>query len=234
MKWPTFADAKQSEAACSNIFFQRCSKYSIGRDDETWRLLLTGKSCAWIGLPGIGKTTAINGLFLRSIQSLGADNGFDRVIFRISSTIYDIRICAGHIEISTALAFTLREAEEYMNGVYDENEDSLSKKKIVAFLELKEAESDPTCFLPTLVTTSSRQVFSSSLKTMEKKGIYFFVIDPWSKEEIQAMIETLLMFGGTSANFLRECWELRYAEVGGIPRIVTADPIRYSGYLNQM
>ena len=106
------------------------------------------------------------------------------------------------------------------------------KIKIAAFLELRESEADPQCFLPTLVTSSSRDVFSQTLKTIKKTGFDFLVTDPWSKEEIQVMVETICAFEGESVPFLRECWEDRFASVGGIPRIVAASESRYESYLD--
>ena len=102
MTWPTFFDDSDNKSKSSEgkrILFRRVAEHALKREQQTEESFCSNKSAVYIGIPGIGKTLALNYVLLRCLHSW-APNGlpqlkyanipFCRVIFRLRNGYYVI------------------------------------------------------------------------------------------------------------------------------------------------
>ena len=229
--WPSFGKSvsKQEEARGRRVLCVRGARHAVGAVNATMEHLREGKKVAWVGLPGIGKSSALSHLLLEYLHHMGEVGWYDNVLVRIGSTLqcfsYD-QTTTNQVTVYSADCDDLADTESLCNKIYrmrlqqkdynsDENDGTLD---VVLLLELKEMESDPI-----FTSASSREAQKTLVSLMKGQG-KFYLRDPHSFPELYFMREILHIT--TSCAGLPSRLQLReYADrVGNLPRfLLSAD-----------
>ena len=212
----------------------RGARHAVGAVNATMEHLREGEKVAWVGLSGIGKSSALSHLLLEYLQHMGEVGWYDNVLVRIGSTLlcfsYD-QTTTNQVTVYSADCDDLADTESLCNKIYrmrlqqkdynsDENDGTLD---VVLLLELKEMESDPKFALPFFTSASSREAQKTLVSLMKGQG-KFYLRDPHSFPELYFMREILHIT--TSCAGLPSRLQLReYADrVGNLPRfLLSAD-----------
>lgn len=81
--WPSFmADMKQDHATNRNLYFHRHKGLNGVRVAETLDRLLTSTHVAWIGLPGIAKSTGVNYILMKLVSELSENSVYTYILYR--------------------------------------------------------------------------------------------------------------------------------------------------------
>ena len=229
MSWPGLngdLDSKQLNVILPNVLFHRSSNECLGREENTVRILLSDDCVAWIGLPGIGKTASTNVIMLEIIRKMvegrtEENPNVPTVLFvRMSKNCFIIKRSAGQWQVES-----FKSDISNLSEVFDELSENYGKRNVLGLVELDENEEDPKAFFRLFVSTSSRNVQGSVLKTMMKAGCAVYLCDPWPKQQLEIAAAVLSHLSRD-----KQCvkdWETRFARVGGLPRIVFASDVDY-------
>jgi hypothetical protein len=70
-RWPTITgDAKQLDIFGESVLFRRVENASLGRENESMRILKKSLPVIWIGWPGIGKSSISSVMLVKAIQQM--------------------------------------------------------------------------------------------------------------------------------------------------------------------
>ena len=228
-EWPFFADTKQRDATGRDVVFRRLGLADRARVDHTVQRLRGGRLTAWIGAPGIGKSTGMNDVLLKLLQNLGDDGWPAQVAVRVHPFIHVFTLDAGHVHVTTHDAKDLSQV-----GLLSRE---LQENKGVLLLELLEDESGPSIACPVAVTLSNQHA-DEKLKEMCKSGLEWLVVGPPSLEEIRAMALFLLARGdvtlGESAEVVLATVEKRFDVVGPILRYILCTEMVYDAHVREL
>ena len=181
--WPSFRETKQEEEPNLHIFFQRMGPSSIGRFEETVKLLCEDETVVVTGLSGTGKSTEVNAMLMLFLRHLGTEGWPNKVAYRYDDEIsifsFDEK---GNPSVTCMPCKTLDVAKDVSKMLLREwqsAENNRSSKPVrpVLFLEVGEDEKNPQSALPTLVYLSNRLV-KETTKTWSKEYANYFLFDP--------------------------------------------------------
>ena len=111
------------------MLFACGARHAVGAVHATMERLRGGKDVAWIGLPGIGKSSALSRLLLQFLKHMGEVGLYDIVLLRVGSTLlcfcYDQ--VTSRVTVYAADCNNLSEAENMCSEIYkmypESNED---------------------------------------------------------------------------------------------------------------
>jgi len=193
LQFPSMLDtSKQEDIVAPNILFRRVKDVDNLRFDQTIELLKERRHVAWIGHPGIGKSTEASCLLMEFIRRLGEPEWPAVVAHRVNKKLYIYsKNGNGQIECSSQPCKTKNDVFDYCHS----NFDHVAIPSVVLFLELGENENDPDVGkVPTFIAISSRET-EATLKTMWKsKRLAFFVVRPHSISEMRMMTRVMFHF----------------------------------------
>ena len=233
MMWPTFhdeGDYKSLKSECKHILFRRVALHALKREEQTEHSLNNNDCVIYVGIPGIGKTLALNYVLLRCLHSW-APNGlshlkydefrFDRVIFRLGDGFYVITKTTkkGDERLSADVKFVMSEELKDVNDECDRH--GYTYENTLLLLELREGEHEvddsPVNYMATTSSRGANDVFKSAYKG----NGHFYLMDPWSYPECLAMGRVLDAAAGGSADnrgSVAQKVETKFEYTGGVVR----------------
>ena len=236
--WPSFlSTTKQSSAPCTDIYIRRMRMHNINRTLSTIELLKKSKNVAWLGSPGISKSTDMNFVLMELIRHLGDDGWPSIVTYRVGPIILEFKWSDNDVVVSEFPGNHFNNVDDYVNRFK-----SLPRnKRPVLLLDMKESESDPDFYIPMLVTQSSRDA-DQSMKSMFKGGCKKLLMEPWSYDEVNGLIHAMMEMSqcyesshlsnvlGLELEAAQRVMKERYGEIGGILRHLLSDEM--DDYIN--
>lgn len=237
-------DTKQTNALGKGLIMVRDEEVDRWRLEQSQSRLRAGKSVAWVGHSGIGKSSESSYLMLTFLQNLGIIGWPSRVTHRIQSSLFEYSLGGENVVCrrSDYPGVTLHDVRCYCRDVRANKSTST-----VLFLELDEDECDPKVEgLPTFIAVSSREV-DTTLKSLWKAGkLVKFLVAPHAPGAVQFLVKLLAQ---EDRSALTDCLGLppqsndeniatvvakRIDEVGPLLREILLEPPAYEEYIEDM
>lgn len=224
--WPLFWAKKQVDLKSPRIFYQRQSPTDRGRIDRTIEILKslannqTVSTIAWLGTPGIAKSSALNEVLRHFIEHLGKPDFPPVVGLRINGVVV--------IWEWDANTQTIRIIEKMGKAGIDESLQQVSETihSKHGILIVEPGELDPPFYFqcPTVIALSNREAKVALKHNSKAGGVNWFIVGTWTLEEClaAAWIEEMTK---PDANWrtMASTVENRFTTVGGLPRFVLSE-----------
>ena len=165
--WPSlgFYASAQDSACGRRVLFVRGARHAVGTVHATVELLRNGKNAAWIGLPGIGKFSALSLLLLQLLQNAGEVGWYDIVVVRAGHMLqcFSCDQATGDVTVYEALCNTFTGVKNFCEDINDAfpqkcKPTTLTAKGIPSFvllLDMKESEVNPQFAIPFFTSWST-------------------------------------------------------------------------------
>jgi hypothetical protein len=228
--WPMFMASKQTKALAPEVYFHRLSKVDQARVLDLTTQVRTEERIAWLGAPGIGKSSAMNAVLAEQVKHLGEQGWPIEVALRVEAVITFYT----YVQKTKCVLTRIEENIEYKD-LFRISQDmaKLNPGRCVLLVELLEGEKEvrvaKRCASAFSISNNSA---NGDFKELDKSGLKWRLVDPMSRNEMQAA-GMLLFWGGErlfgdTLDKVRQCIAERCDEVGEITRLVLCSSDDYN------
>ncbi len=242
---------KQYDILAPNVMLRRrmpLDEWRFNHSIECLRLRDKAMKVAWIGHPGIGKSTEANFLMMELLSHLGEEGWPNTILHRVKYFVHEYKRMAMNqpIEYSKKEVIGLTDLDMMCNTYYDKCRRTSERYPLV-IVELEEEEVNPkTSGLPTFIALSAGDV-DNTLKTFEKGNTgRFLTVRPHTHKEMRTLCRLFYQFDRskllkrfdlpTTANEedALKVLDDRIAKVGCMLRIVLKATMEFNNYISKI